>query len=85
MQKIVNSACGRTLLLDMSLLIGQKLMKYAKVRKLKYDNLSNFQTLCFCSDTQNGGRKCTIFLVLGPDSANAWCWALQKAVGSSNS
>ena len=42
MQKIVNSACGRTLLPDMSLLIGQKLMKNAKIEEFKWDILGDF-------------------------------------------
>ena len=38
-------ACGQTVLPDRSVLIGQKLVKNAKVQKLKWDILSNFQTM----------------------------------------
>ena len=37
-------AWGQTVLPDMSILIGQKLVKNAQ--KIKCDNLSGFQTLC---------------------------------------
>ena len=36
-------ACGQT---DRSVLIGQKLVENAKIRKFKCDILSNFQTMC---------------------------------------
>ena len=39
-------ACGQTVLPDRSLLIGQKLVENAKVKKFKCDILSDFQTLC---------------------------------------
>ena len=38
-------ACGQTVLLDRSVLIGQKLVENAKIKKkFKCDILSNFQT-----------------------------------------
>ena len=39
-------ACGQTVLPDMSVLIGQKLMENDKIQKFKCDILSNFQTMC---------------------------------------
>ena len=39
-------ACGQTVLPDRSVLIGQKLMENAKIKKFKCDILSNFQTMC---------------------------------------
>ena len=39
-------ACGQTVLLDRWILIGQKLMENAKIRKSKWDILSHFQTMC---------------------------------------
>ena len=39
-------ACGQTVLPDRSVLIGQKLVRNAKIKKLKCDILSNFQTMC---------------------------------------
>ena len=44
-------ACGQTELPDRSVLIGQKLVKNAKIRKFKCDILGDFQTLC----SQDGG------------------------------
>ena len=38
-------ACGQTVLPDMSVLIGQKLVENAKIRKFKCGILSNFQTM----------------------------------------
>ena len=38
-------ACGQTVLPDRSLLIRQKLVENAKIDKLKWDILSDFQTL----------------------------------------
>ena len=38
-------ACGQTLLPDRSVLIGQKSVENAKIRKFKCDILSNFQTI----------------------------------------
>ena len=38
-------ACGQTVLPDKSVLIRQKLMKNAKIKKFKCDILSNFQTM----------------------------------------
>ena len=38
--------CGQTVLLDRSLLIGQKLTENTKLKKFKCDILSDFQTLC---------------------------------------
>ena len=38
-------ACGQTVLPDMSVLIGQKLVENAKIKKFKCDILSNFQTM----------------------------------------
>ena len=37
--------CGQTVVPDMSLLIGQKLVENTKIEKLKSDILSYFQTL----------------------------------------
>ena len=39
-------ACGQTVLPDMSVLIGQKLVENAKMQKFKCDILSNVQTMC---------------------------------------
>ena len=39
-------ACGQTVLPDMSVLIGQKLTKKAKIQKFKCNILNNFQTTC---------------------------------------
>ena len=39
-------ACSQTVLPDMSVLIGQKLVENAKIQKFKCDILSNFQTMC---------------------------------------
>ena len=39
-------ACGQTVLPDRSVLIGQKLMENAKIKKFQCEILSNFQTLC---------------------------------------
>ena len=39
-------ACGQTVLPDRSILIGQKLVKNAKIEKFTWDILSDFQTLC---------------------------------------
>ena len=38
-------ACGQTVLPDMSVLIGQKLVEKAKIDKFKCDILGDFQTL----------------------------------------
>ena len=38
--------CGQTVLPDRSILIGQKLVENAKIKKFKCDILSDFQTLC---------------------------------------
>ena len=38
-------ACGQTELPDRSVLIGQKLVENAKIRKFKLDILGDFQTL----------------------------------------
>ena len=38
-------ACGQTVLPDMSILIGQKLVENARIKKFKCDILSNFQTM----------------------------------------
>ena len=53
MPKMVNlasfwkpEACGQTVLPDMSILIWQKLVENAKIKKFKCDILSNFQTMC---------------------------------------
>ena len=37
--------CGQTVLADMSILMGQKLVENAKIEKFKFDILRNFQTL----------------------------------------
>ena len=41
-------ACGQTVLPDMSTLIGQKLVKNAKIESLKCDIFGDFQPLCKC-------------------------------------
>ena len=41
-------ACGQTVLLDRSILIGQKLVENAKIQNFKCDILSNFQTMWCC-------------------------------------
>ena len=38
-------ACGQTVLPDRSVLIGQKLVENAKIKKINCDILSNFQTM----------------------------------------
>ena len=38
-------ACGQTVLPDRSVLIGQKLVKNAKIQKFKWDILGDFQTM----------------------------------------
>ena len=38
--------CGQTVLPDRSVLIGQKLVENAKIKKIKCDILCNFQTVC---------------------------------------
>ena len=40
-----SEACGQTVLPDRSVLIGQKLVENAKIKKFKCDILSNFQTM----------------------------------------
>ena len=37
--------CGQTVLPDMSILIGQKLMKNAKIKKFNGDFFGDFQTI----------------------------------------
>ena len=37
-----SEACGQTVLPDMAVLIGQKLVENAKIKKFKCDILSNF-------------------------------------------
>ena len=39
-------ACGQTVLPDRSVLLGQRLVKNAKIEKFKCDILGDFQTLC---------------------------------------
>ena len=39
-------ACGQTVLPDRSVLIGQKLVKNAKIKEFNCDILSNLQTMC---------------------------------------
>ena len=39
-------ACGQTVLPDRSILVGQKLVENAKIEKLNWDILGDFQTLC---------------------------------------
>ena len=39
-------ACGQTVLPDRSVLIGQKSMENAKIKKFKWDILDDFQTMC---------------------------------------
>ena len=48
-------ACGQTVLPDISLLIGQKLVESANIKKIKCDILSNFQTMC---NIGNGQENC---------------------------
>ena len=40
-----SKAYGQTVLPDRSVLIGQKLLENAKIQKLKWNILSNFQTM----------------------------------------
>ena len=40
-------ACGQTVLPDRSVLIGQKLVENAEIKKFKCNILSNFQRLCY--------------------------------------
>ena len=42
-----SEVCGQTVLPDRSILKGQKLAENAKIEKLKWDTLGDFQTLCF--------------------------------------
>ena len=37
--------CGQTVLPDRSVLIGQKLVENAKIKKMKWDILGDFQTM----------------------------------------
>ena len=39
-------ACGQTVLADMSILIGQKLVEIAKIENFNCDIFVDFQTLC---------------------------------------
>ena len=39
-----SKACGQTMLLDRSVLLGHKLVENTQIEKLKWDILSNFQT-----------------------------------------
>ena len=39
-------ACGQTVLPDISLLIGQKLVETAKIEKFEWDILGDFEILC---------------------------------------
>ena len=41
-------ACEETVLPDRSILRGQKLVENAKIEKLNWDILDDFQTLCVC-------------------------------------
>ena len=41
-------ACGQTVLPDRLVLIGQKLVENAKLKKFKCEILSNFQSMCMC-------------------------------------
>ena len=46
-QKLIkNAKNGQIVLPDMSVLIGQKLVENAKIKKFHCDILSNFQTMC---------------------------------------
>ena len=38
--------CGQTVLQDRSILKGQKLVENAKIKKIKWDILGDFQTMC---------------------------------------
>ena len=44
--------CGQTVLPDRSVIIGQKLVENAKIKKFNCHILSNFQTKCFCSSVK---------------------------------
>ena len=45
MPEMGNFAFGQTMLPEWSIIIGQKMVKNAKIEKLKCDILTNFQTL----------------------------------------
>ena len=66
--KFLNSeACGQTVLLpDKSILIGQKLVENAKIKKFKCDILSNFDTMCMTLQLM-----LILRLVLDPDFLKA--------------
>ena len=42
-----SEACGQTVLPDRSVLIGQKMVENAKIKKFKWDILGDYQTM-FC-------------------------------------
>ena len=44
-------AWGQPVLSDRSILIGQKLVENAKIKKIKCDILSTFQTMCVSTKT----------------------------------
>ena len=49
--------CGQTVLPDMSILIGQKLVEKAKIEIFKCDIFRYFQTLCYARiPTRKGGK-----------------------------
>ena len=49
--------CGQTVLPDMSILIGQKMVEKAKIEIFKCDIFRYFQTLCYARiPTRKGGK-----------------------------
>ena len=71
MPKIVNLAsflkpevCGQTVLPDMSVLRGQKLMKNAKIQKFKSDILSNFNRTKIDEKCQNSKNSNATFRII---------------------
>ena len=64
-------ACGQTVLPDRSVLIGQKLVENAKIKKC--DILSNFQTLCAWGKIDNEFLFCNEeILIRSANSSQRW-------------
>ena len=70
-------ACGQTVLPDMSVFIGQKLVENAKMQKLKCDILSNFQTMCDSINSQCEFFRCKCGEVVG-----VWTLTWEAALAS---
>ena len=44
-ESLKSEACGQTVLPDRSVLIGQKMVENAKIKQIKFNIISNFQTM----------------------------------------